>query len=649
MFFITSLLCINTMYNCTVNAQTNNSEQSPARIWIDAYLETIKLDGLGPTIHARNLHHISAAMYDVWTVYNPGKGSPFFLGNTKNNFEFEFDGFEIPENRDSAQFVSICYAAYRLINHRINNYSSKGRTVDKLIFLMEDLGLNPNYSDADYSNGSAAGLGNYIADQIFEFGLTESAGDEDGYEGPGFNPRNPPLKPNEPGNPDLINPNNWQPLAIRDYINAKGEDESLEDWNYQLIEPVDNFLTPHWGEITPFAMTKDERNQYADLIVYNDPGPPPYIKNENTESQFEAYLWNFALVGSWSGQADPSLEEFIDISPGSIGSTKGMLPTSLEEYQSFFDFENGGTKSKANKRNPYSNKSYDPNIVNKGDYTRVIAEYWVDAVNTYSPPGHWVKMLNDVTDNELFIKKWKGKGKLLTNLEWDVKSYLTLTGALHDAAISAWSVKTYYNYIRPISAIRWMADQGQSTDSLLPNYHPLGLPLMDGRFELVKKDDPLAGEQLEHLNKIKMKSWRGPDYINDPKKDVSGVDWILAENWWPYQRYSFTTPPFAGYVSGHSTFSIAAAEVLELITGSPYFPGGLLEESIKKNEFLEFENGPSQDITLQWATYREAADETCLSRIWGGIHPPVDDIEGRKIGMKVATQSFELVQELFKN
>ncbi len=54
---------------------------------------------------------------------------------------------------------------------------------------------------------------------------------------------------------------------------------------------------------------------------------------------------------------------------------------------------------------------------------------------------------------------------------------------------------------------------------------------------------------------------------------MAGSDWILAENWWPYQRPSFVTPPFAGYTSGHSTFSRAAAEVLTDITGDEYFPG----------------------------------------------------------------------------
>ena len=35
------------------------------------------------------------------------------------------------------------------------------------------------------------------------------------------------------------------------------------------------------------------------------------------------------------------------------------------------------------------------------------------------------------------------------------------------------------------------------------------------------------------------------------------------------------TPPFAAYLSGHSTFSAAGAEVLTQFTGDAYFPGGL--------------------------------------------------------------------------
>ena len=100
----------------------------------------------------------------------------------------------------------------------------------------------------------------------------------------------------------------------------------------------------------------------------------------------------------------------------------------------------------------------------------------------------------------------------------------------------------------------------------------MGIPLIEGYIELIESDDPLVGSNNENLNKIKVKSWRGHDYVQNPKTTSAGVDWILGERWWPYQRPSFVTPPFAGYVSGHSTYSRAAAEVLTAFTGSSFFP-----------------------------------------------------------------------------
>jgi hypothetical protein len=122
---------------------------------------------------------------------------------------------------------------------------------------------------------------------------------------------------------------------------------------------------------------------------------------------------------------------------------------------------------------------------------------------------------------------------------------------------------------------------------------------------------------------------------------------MRAEDWWPYQRPTFVTPPFAGFPSGHSTYSRAAAELLTLLTGSEYFPGGLAEFHAPKNAFLVFEEGPSEDIVLQWATYQDASDQTSLSRIWGGIHPPIDDIPGRIIGHDVGINAFEHSKALF--
>jgi hypothetical protein len=162
----------------------------------------------------------------------------------------------------------------------------------------------------------------------------------------------------------------------------------------------------------------------------------------------------------------------------------------------------------------------------------------------------------------------------------------------------------------------------------------------------------------ENLNKVKIKAWKGPDYLDqvdldtgellEPVQDstVAGVDWILAENWWPYQRPSFITPPFAGYVSGHSTFSRGAAEVLAQMTGDEYFPGGMGIFPCPQNDFLVFEEGPSVYLELQWAKYTDASDQCSLSRIFGGIHPPADDIPGRVMGQKIGEDAYALATEI---
>jgi hypothetical protein len=44
-----------------------------------------------------------------------------------------------------------------------------------------------------------------------------------------------------------------------------------------------------------------------------------------------------------------------------------------------------------------------------------------------------------------------------------------------------------------------------------------------------------------------------------------------GSQWIPYQPITFPTPPFPDYVSGHSTYSAAAAHILTKWTGSDRF------------------------------------------------------------------------------
>ena len=136
-----------------------------------------------------------------------------------------------------------------------------------------------------------------------------------------------------------------------------------------------------------------------------------------------------------------------------------------------------------------------------------------------------------------------------------------------------------------------------------------------------------------------MVSWPGEPA--DRENEYSGVRWLRAKEWLPYQRNTFVTPPFAGYVSGHSAYSRSAAEVLTRLTGSPYFPGGLGTFDAPMNDYLVFEIGPSMPIQLQWATYYDAADQAGQSRLWGGIHIRADDFQGRMLGSVVGNQAYD--------
>ena len=111
-----------------------------------------------------------------------------------------------------------------------------------------------------------------------------------------------------------------------------------------------------------------------------------------------------------------------------------------------------------------------------------------------------------------------------------MKLYFALNGALHDAAIAAWGTKRTYEAPRPISMIRYMAFQGQSSDRKAPSYNAEGLPLVPGLIELAK-------------GQVVVRTRRG---------------WVLGTRWTP----NAPTPPSPGWVSDGSAFAYAADAVL---------------------------------------------------------------------------------------
>ena len=149
----------------------------------------------------------------------------------------------------------------------------------------------------------------------------------------------------------------------------------------------------------------------------------------------------------------------------------------------------------------------------------------------------------------------------------------------------------------------------------------------------------------DHVGEVVVLSWPGEP--PDPATQYTGVRWVRAVDWVPYQRKTFVTPPFAAFPSGHSTYSRAAAELLTRFTGSAYFPGGLGTYEVPQNAFLKFEIGPAESLRLEWARYYDAADQAGISRLYGGIHTAADDFAGRVAGATIGAQAYEQALAVF--
>lgn len=218
------------------------------------------------------------------------------------------------------------------------------------------------------------------------------------------------------------------------------------------------------------------------------------------------------------------------------------------------------------------------------DEQKVIAEYWADGPSSEFPPGHWHTIAQ-------YVSRRDGN-----TLDEDIKMFFLVANAVFDAGIAVWDAKIHYDYVRPITAVRWLK----------------------------------AGK--------KIRGWAGPG---------EGTQVIDADTWVPYQRSDFRTPPFAEYTSGHSAFSMAGATVLRLFTGSDEygdcetFPPG----------WTKAEPGiaPEEEVTLCWPTFTYAAEEAGISRLYGGIHFRDGNEESLNMGALIGEQVWDKAQTLFND
>ena len=578
------------------------TDVSVAQLWVDAILQAVRRDLPAPTDHARNLHHATAAAYDAWAAYDAKAETVFLDTETLPSDE----AARREQHGDGAQEVAVAQAMWVVARDRYADAVGGEESLVQVDELAETMCLG-----ADPEPDTAAGTGAAAAAAALAFGAQDGADDRDRWYGPDDQPVNPPLDVGEPGT-DLPFVDRWQPLQFDQMVTQNG---------IPLETTVQDHIGPHWGFVEPFALPDHDGDG-----MRIDPGPPPGPEDP-------AFRVGVLDVLEQASRLDPTDGELVDINPGAVG-----------------DNPLGTDDSDGHDVNPATGEPYEPNLVPRADHLRVVAEYWADGPTSETPPGHWfsiARAANAQTPPE--ARRIAGVGEPVDALEWDVKRNLALGGALHDAAVAAWGAKRVYDYVRPISLVRHLGGLGQSTDQNGPSHDPDGLPLSDGLVEVVTEDSSAPGarhaELAEHVGEVAVLAWaRPPRFFGD---DVASVRWIRAVDWLPYQMATFVTPAFPAYVSGHSTFSRAAAEVLTAFTGDAYVPGGLLEFDVP-GDFLRFEDGPTAPLTLQFATYRDAADQAGFSRIPGGIHVPADDLAGRRLGAEVGELAWARAAALFE-
>ncbi|MBA3735195.1 MAG: VCBS repeat-containing protein [Actinobacteria bacterium] len=567
--------------------------RSVARVWDEAMLDAIRRDLPAPTTHARNLFHVSAAMWDAWAAYDP-----------------QADGYFVTEKDkapdvEAARETALSYAAYRVLLWRYAYGANVRVTFDELTRTMRSLCYRLDFTST--KGRSPAALGNRIAAAVIRAGRTDGSRERLHYADESYVPVNAPLVVKDPGTA-MHDATFWQPLAL---------DQTVAQNGLAVPGNVQTFIGAEWGHVRGFALPQSKRG------VPIDPGPPPIGTPPDA-----AYKQAAVDVIRKSAALDAADGQVIDIGLDELGNN----PLGTNDGHGYTV-------------NPSTGQPYAPERVLQADYARVLAEFWADGPSSETPPGHWNVLANTVSNSPLLASRI-GTGAA-NRLRWDVQMYFALNGAAHDAAIAAWGLKRKYQSVRPISMIRYLAEHGQSSDPELPSYDPAGLPLIPGLIELITKESSAPSQRhaalADHVGEIAIRAWRGNP--KDPSQ-VSGAGWILGERWVPYQRATFVTPAFPGFVSGHSTFSRAAAEVLAAYTGSPYFPGGEFTQTFAPG-YLKFERGPSKPLTLRWATYYDAADQAGISRIYGGIHIAADDLGGRRIGSTVGKRAFVLAERYF--
>ena len=369
--------------------QCRAADGSVATIWNEAALDAIRRDFPAPTVHSRNLYHLSAAMWDTWAAFEP-TASGVFVNEP-----------QIADDVEAARREAISFTAHRLLTERYQNSTGAEQSLAQFDDTLASLCFDPAAED---ERDGPASFGVRVADAILSEARSDGSLEASGYVDLSYASVNPPLVVDESGT-EMVDPNRWQPLSLSERVTQNGQ---------RLDAATQEFIGPNWGFVIPFAIEPDPQRGLP-----FDPGPPPLLGSDD-----EGFVAGASEVVRLSSRLDPLSDTTIDISPAALG-----------------DVVLGTYDAEGRPENPITGTPYEPNVALEADYGRVIAEYWADGPDSETPPGHWNTLAIEVGDALEADDALTIDGVRVDRLEWDVKIGLALNGALHDTAIAVWGGK----------------------------------------------------------------------------------------------------------------------------------------------------------------------------------------------------------------
>jgi hypothetical protein len=242
-------------------------------IWSEAALQAIRAAQPATTVIARALAIVHTCMYDAWSAYD------HIAMSTSLGIQLRRP---LAEHTTLNKEVAISYAAYRSLLDLFPD------ALDRFRALMLQLGYDPD--DQAINTVTPAGIGNLVAHVILKERHHDGANQlGDLHPGAysdytGYRPKN---------SPDHLNdPDQWQPLK-------------LSRPHYRCV--VQQFTTPHWSSVTPFALQAG--SQFRPFLMPARAGSLQYSQQANELLDFSANLTDDrkAMVEYW--QAGPHVEQ----------------------------------------------------------------------------------------------------------------------------------------------------------------------------------------------------------------------------------------------------------------------------------------------------------------------------------------------------